>query len=216
MTLDPADVGGSASDASDAATSAAVTLVLERINRGDPSAAAELMPLVYQELRRRARFYMGREQAGHTLQATALVHEAFVRLVGDKTGWENSRHFFNAAAEVMRQLLVDHSRRRSAVKRGGQGRRVPLEDVEVAAPGAGATLPLDGIDWEALDRALKELQSEDERRYQVVMLRYFAGLPEHEVAKCLDISPRTVIRDWKTARMFLLAAMNGSDDERRA
>ena len=211
MTLEPA------ADADETTTTpAAVTLMLQRINRGEQSAAAELMPLVYQELRQRARLYMAREPAGQTLQATALVHEAFVRLVGgDKAGWENSRHFFNAAAEVMRKLLVDHSRRRSASKRGGgQGRRVPLEDVDVAAPGAAATLPLDGVDWEALDRALAELKGEDPRRYQVVMLRYFAGLPEHEVAKCLDISPRTVIRDWKTARMFLLAAMKGSHHER--
>jgi RNA polymerase sigma factor (TIGR02999 family) len=185
----------------------AVTVILHRIKAGDDRAAGELMPLVYDELRRKARFYMAREKAGHTLQATALVHDAFLRLVGDGVSWDSSRHFFNAAAEVMRQLLVDHARRRSSLKRGGQGRRVGLEGLEVAAPGAGTSLAVDSVDWEALDRAMAALKAEDERRYQVVMLRYFAGLPEHEVAQCLGVSPRTVIRDWKTARMFLLSLM---------
>ena len=184
-----------------------VTVILRRINAGDPRAAGELMPLVYEELRRRARFYMAREKAGHTLQATALVHDAFLRLVGEGVSWGSSRHFFNAAAEVMRQLLVDHARRRGSLKRGGQGRRVGLDGLEVAAPPVPAGLGVESVDWEALDRALAALKAEDERRYQVVMLRYFAGLPEHEVAQCLGVSPRTVIRDWKTARMFLLSLM---------
>jgi DNA-directed RNA polymerase specialized sigma24 family protein len=118
----------------------------------------------------------------------------------------------------MRQLLVDHARRRGAAKRGGAGGRVELEGLEVAAPpvAAEAGLPVDGVDWEALDLALAELRREDERRYQVVMLRYFAGLPEEEVARCLGVSARTVIRDWKTARMFLLTAMKRGGDGRAA
>ena len=189
-----------------------VTVILRRITAGDSRAAGELMPLVYDELRRKARFYMAREKAGHTLQATALVHDAFLRLVGEGVSWDSSRHFFNAAAEVMRQLLVDHARRRGSLKRGGAGRRVGLEGLEVAAPAA-ATLAVDGVDWEALDHALTQLKAEDERRHQVVMLRYFAGLPEDEVAKCLGVSARTVIRDWKTARMFLLGVMGGEASE---
>ena len=182
-----------------------VTVILERINRGDARAMDELIPLVYDELRHKARLYMARERVGHTLQATAVVHEAFARMLGGNPGegsWQSSKHFFNAAAEVMRQLLVDHARRRGAEKRGGGLQRVELEGLEVEA---GA----DGVDWEGLDEALAELKKRDERRYQVVMLRYFAGLPEHDVAKCLDISEKTVQRDWKVSRMFLLAQLQG-------
>ena len=189
-----------------------VTVILERINRGDARAMDELVPLVYDELRRKARLYMARERAGHTLQATALVHEAFARMLGGSPAngsWESSRHFYNAAAEVMRQLLVDHARRRAAEKRGGGLQRVDLADVDVEAP-------LDNVDWEGLDDALSELKKRDERRYQVVMLRYFAGLPEHDVARCLDISEKTVQRDWKVSRMFLLAQLQGEAPARSA
>ena len=182
-----------------------VTVILDRINRGDARAMDELVPLVYDELRHKARLYMGRERAGHTLQATALVHEAFARMLGGDpaaAGWQSSKHFFNAAAEVMRQLLVDHSRRRGAEKRGGGRERVDLKGIDVEAS-------IDEVDWEGLDEALKALKAQDERRYQVVMLRYFAGLPEHDVARHLDISEKTVQRDWKVSRMFLLAQLQG-------
>ena len=182
-----------------------MTVILERINRGDARAMDELVPLVYDELRHKARLYMARERVGHTLQATAVVHEAFARMLGGSpadASWESSRHFYNAAAEVMRQLLVDHARRRGAEKRGGGLQRVDLAGIDVEAP-------LDNVDWEGLDAALAELKKRDERRYQVVMLRYFAGLPEHDVAKCLDISEKTVQRDWKVSRMFLLAQLQG-------
>ena len=182
-----------------------VTVILERINRGDARAMDELVPLVYDELRHKARLYMARERVGHTLQATAVVHEAFARMLGGSgngASWESSKHFFNAAAEVMRQLLVDHARRRGAEKRGGGSQRVELEGLDVEAPG-------NRVDWEGLDEALAELKKRDERRYQVVMLRYLAGLPEHDVAKCLDISEKTVQRDWKVSRMFLLAHLQG-------
>ena len=182
-----------------------VTVILERINRGDARAMDELIPLVYDELRHKARLYMARERVGHTLQATAVVHEAFARMLGGNPAeatWQSSKHFFNAAAEVMRQLLVDHARRRGAEKRGGGLQRVELEGLDVEAGD-------DGVDWEGLDQALAELKKRDERRYQVVMLRYFAGLPEHDVAKCLDISEKTVQRDWKVSRMFLLAHLQG-------
>ena len=184
-----------------------VTLILDRINRGDARAADELLPLVYKELRARARAYMSQERAGHTLQATALVHEAFAKMVGRHgagVAWDSGRHFFNAAAEVMRQLLVDHARRRAAEKRGGRLQRVNLTDVDVPQP-------IDEIDWEGLNQALAKLKEHDERRHQVVMLRYFAGLPDHEIAKCLQVSEKTVQRDWNVARTFLFALMTESE-----
>ena len=183
-----------------------VTVILNRINNGDPRAMDELMPLVYQELRRRAAWYMAKERAGHTLQTTAVVHEAFARMVGniENVPWESSRHFYNAAAEVMRQLLVDHARRRAADKRGGKLQRVDLENVDVPFS------PYD-TDWLSLDQALVALKKEDDRRYQVVMLRYFAGLPEEQIARHLGVSEKTIQRDWKVARMFLLAQLEGDD-----
>jgi RNA polymerase sigma factor (TIGR02999 family) len=185
-----------------------VTLILDRINRGDSRAMDELMPLVYQELRRKAAWYMAKERAGHTLQTTALVHEAFTRMVGNVGAipWESSRHFYNVAAEVMRQLLVDHARRRSAEKRGGKLQRVDLEKVDVP-------FSVDDTDWLGLDQALEALKKEDQRRYQVVMLRYFAGLPEAQIARHLDVSEKTVQRDWKVARMFLLAQLEGDSPD---
>ena len=190
-----------------------LTLILDRANRGDESAMAELVPLVYDELRRRAALCMSNQPPGHTLQATALVHEAFAKMVGGGNGdggaahWQTRRHFFNAAAEVMRQILVDHARRKSARKRGGggpdaAGKRLDLDDVDIAVedgPDAG--------DWEALDAALNSLRTMDQRRHQVVMLRYFAGLNDEEIARCLGVSTATVRRDWQTARVFLRAQM---------
>ena len=178
-----------------------VTLLLDRVNRGDRGALDELVPLVYDELRRKAAAYMSRPgNAGHTLQPTALVHEAFARMVGsggENAGrWQTSRHFFHAAAEVMRQVLVDHARRKGAAKRGGKLRRVDLDAVDVEAAD-------DETDWEALDRALSELKAMDDRRYQVVMLRYFAGLSDPQIAESLEVSQRTVERDWTTAKAFL-------------
>lgn len=183
-----------------------VTLILNRINDGDARAMDELMPLVYQELRRKAAWYMAKERAGHTLQTTAVVHEAFARMVGniESVPWESSRHFFNIAAEVMRQLLVDHARRRAAEKRGGKLQRVDLDNVDVP-------FSPDDTDWLGLDQALEALKKEDDRRYQVVMLRYFAGLPEEQIAKHLGVSEKTIQRDWKVARMFLLAQLGGDD-----
>ena len=184
-------------------TPAEVTVVLERINRGDASAVNELLPLVYDELRRRAQQYMGGERSDHTLQATALVHEAFVDLAGREPNWQGSRHFFNAAAEAMRRILVDHARTRRAQKRGGDRRRADLADVDVTSPEPAE----EGTDWEALDHALEALRREDERRYQVVMYRYFTGLREDQVAGVLGVSEKTVQRDWKAAKAYLLAHM---------
>jgi RNA polymerase sigma-70 factor (ECF subfamily) len=175
-----------------------MTVILERLTHGDAGAAAELVPLVYEELRQRARRHLDHQPDGHTLQPTALVHEAFLKIFsGQPVAWETSRHFYNAAAEVMRQILVDHARRRSARKRGGGRARVELDEQPTAAvPGA-------DVDWEALDHALNDLRQLDERRYQVVMLRYFAGLTDAQVAASLGLSEKTVERDWRTAKAFL-------------
>ena len=174
-----------------------ITVLLERLNTGDRRAFDELVPLVYDELRARARHCLSGQHNGHTLQTTALVHEAFLKLLGPHTAWRDSRHFYNAAAEVMRQILVSHSRAKSAQKRGGLLKRVDLPDVP-------APLPED-VDWEVVDRALVELRKLDERRYHVVMLRYFAGLNDAETAQALDVSEKTVKRDWSTAKSFLRA-----------
>ena len=176
-----------------------VTVLLQRLTDGDKRAADELLPIVYDELRRRAAAYMSRERANHTLQATGLVHEAYIKLVGaNEIKYQSRAHFFNAAAEAMRRLLVDHSRATKATKRGGDKARIALEDVNLAVHDTTS------IHYEALDVALNELKSQDERRYQVVMLRYFAGLDEKAIAEALELSVKTVQRDWKTSKIFLL------------
>ena len=158
---------------------------------------AELFPLVYAELRELARRQMGAERAGHSLQPTALVHEAWLRLGGnDAVPWEGRAHFFGSAAESMRRILVDHARSRNAQKRGAHGQRLPLDAVELAAADdPGLVL--------ALDEALVRLQAHDERLARVVRLRFWAGLGEKEVAELLAVSERTVRNDWQLARGWL-------------
>jgi RNA polymerase sigma factor (TIGR02999 family) len=179
-----------------------VTVMLDRLNRGETAAMSELLPAVYDELRRQAKYQMSRERGSHTLQATALVHEAFVKLAGrtPDVQWEGSRHFYNAAAEAMWRVLVDHARKRSAEKRGGEKKRQDLDDVDVP-------IELEGTNWEDLDRALNDLKQEDERRHQVVMYRFFAGLSEEQTAALMNVSEKTIQRDWKTARMYLLSKL---------
>jgi RNA polymerase sigma factor (TIGR02999 family) len=188
-----------------------ITLILERLNRGENEAFEDLVPLVYQELRRRAYRRLGSAQAardGHTLQPTALVHEAYLKLAGgNASAWQDSRHFYNAAAEVMKQIVLNHARAGAAQKRGGGRQRVELEGVE-------AVVPSEQTDWEALDRALAELRALDERRYQVVMLRYFAGLTDAQVAAALGVSEKTVERDWKAAKLFLRGTMREQTADR--
>jgi RNA polymerase sigma factor (TIGR02999 family) len=180
---------------------AEITQILERLNQGEEGAFAELVPLVYAELRRRADRRLASGAAGHTLQATALVHEAYLKLAGGRpASWQGSRHFYNAAAEVMKQIVLNHARAKGAKKRGGHLRRAELDGVAAADGGGG-----DDLDWEAVDRALAELRAMDARRYQVVMLRYFAGLADAEIARTLDVSVKTVERDWAAARLFLRA-----------
>ena len=174
-----------------------VTTLLRRIGGGDATAAAELVPLIYGELRRLAAHLMARERPGHTLQTTALVHEAYVRLVEQRfDSWNNRAHFYGAAAGIMRRILVDYARARHSVKRGGHVHRVPLDDT---------------VAWSAeqfdellrIDAALKRLAERSPRQVQVVELRFFAGLDVEETAEALAISPKTVKRDWSVARAWL-------------
>ena len=191
-------------------TTPEMTVLLDRIGRGDEAAAGQLLPLVYEELRRQAAAFMHRERRDHTLQATALVHEAFVKMIGGApASFASRRHFFNAAAQAMRRILVDHARTRGARKRGGPAAglgKVDAHDVDIAAPAAD-----DDTDYEALDVAMKKLEAIDPRRHQVVMYRYFAGLGEQEIAEMLGVTTKTVQRDWKTARLFLAAEMGAGE-----
>lgn len=175
--------------------------LLSRASEGDPKAVSELMPLVYDELRRLAASYLRRERPGQTLQATALVHEAYVRLIGEKSHtWQNRNHFLAIAALSMRQILVQRARARKATKRGGDPIRIELDDRLLPPFAAGEQ---DEIDLVALDGALDTLAELDPRQAKVVELRYFGGLSVDEAAAALDISPATVKRDWTLARAWL-------------
>ena len=181
----------------------AVTQLLARAAEGDSGAVTSLFDLLYRELRGLAVSAMRSERGDHTLQPTALVHEAFLRLADDTGSIENRRHFFGIAATAMRRILVEHARARHAVKRGGHAPRVSIDDVAVPAPTA-----LDPVDLEALDAALTQLAALDARQARVVELRYFAGLTVEETADVLDASPRTVKRDWQMARAWLRREMS--------
>jgi RNA polymerase sigma factor (TIGR02999 family) len=178
---------------------AEVTQLLEALEAGDRQAAAELLPLVYDELRRLASWRMANEPAGQTLQATALVHEAYLRLVGkDDPQWNGRRHFFGAAAEAMRRILVENARRKSRLKRGGDLERVELDAVDVPM-----ALPLPEDDLLALDAALDRLVAVDARAAEVVKLCFFARLTQEQAARELDISLSTTERAWAFARAWL-------------
>src|SRR5215470_12923528 len=181
--------------------SGAVTRLLKAWEQGDTEARDLLIPLVYRELKRRASAYLRRERPDHTLQPTALVHEAFVRLVGqNRAAWKNRDHFFGIAAQMMRRILVDHARLRQRAKRPAPALRVALaEDVATILPAESEVL--------ALDRALEELTRLDARQGQIVELRYFGGLSEQEVAAALSLSRATVTREWQTARAWLYRRM---------
>jgi RNA polymerase sigma factor (TIGR02999 family) len=164
---------------------------------GDLQAREALVPLVYHELCRRASGYLRHERIDHTLQATALVHEAFLRLAGrDRVAWQNRGHFYAVAAQMMRRILVDHAREHRAAKRPGAARRVDLDD-QIPAPEPA------GLDILMLDEALNELSAMDARQGRIVELRYFGGLSEQEVAVTLSVSRATVTREWRRARAWL-------------
>jgi RNA polymerase sigma factor (TIGR02999 family) len=183
-----------------------VTLLLDAAAAGDPKAAAALLPLVYDELRQLAAQKLVQEKPGQTLQPTALVHEAYLRLVGpaDACRWNDRGHFFAAAAEAMRHILVDNARRKRRVKHGGGRHRVPLDDA-VPAP------PVAEDDLLALDEALTRLAAEDAEAAQVVQLRYFAGLSVEEAAESLRMSRATAYRHWTFARAWLLQELAGDE-----
>ena len=175
---------------------------------GDKAALEQLIPLVYDELRRIAHRYVQRERDGHTLQTSALVNEAYVRLAGqENVDWQNRSHFFAVTAQVMRHILIDHARRRRYVKHGGELRQIPLEDAEGMTQQRAAELI-------ALDEALAELAKFDQRKNRVVELRYFGGLSLEETAEVLEISLMTVRRDWRAAKAWLFRRMKSELDHK--
>jgi len=192
----PVEPGRDASD---------VTQILNAIQRGDLKAADELLPIVYDELRRLAAQKLSREAPGQTLQATALVHEAYIRLVGSQEpGWENRGHFFAAAAEAMRRILVDRARRKRSIRHGGGRERLDLDDVEPAIDGPSEELI-------ALDEALTKLAEQDKLKADLVKLRYFAGLTLPEAARVIGVSVAAAERYWAYARGWLRLEI--TDDE---
>jgi RNA polymerase sigma factor (TIGR02999 family) len=180
-----------------------VTQILEAIGAGDKQAADELLPLVYEELRRLAAAKMAQQPPGQTLQATALVHEAWLRLVGSgRQHWESRRHFFSAAAEAMRHILVDRARKRQAERHGGGQERLDIEEIDLAAPITDEILL-------ALNDALGELEQVDPEKAEVVKLKFFVGLSEREAAEVLGVSERTVERRWAYAQAWLFERIEG-------
>ena len=180
-----------------------VSRLLRAWSLGERAAFDELMPLVYEELRRIAKRQWRRQRAGQTLDATVLIHEAYLRLADQsEVRWQNRAHFFGVAAKAMRHIAVDHVRTRRAAKRGGAARRVPLESVFLAVE-----RPVDVV---ALDDALQDLAALDQRKSQVVELKYFGGLAVREIAEVLHVSEETVARDWRLARTWLFRKLSKS------
>jgi RNA polymerase sigma factor (TIGR02999 family) len=192
------------------AAMADVTQILNAIEQGDPKAAAELLPLVYDELRKLAAARLADEKPGQTLQPTALVHEAYLRLVGGQSpqDWNGRGHFFSAAAEAMRRLLIDRARHKQTGKAGGGHRRIDLDDIEPALEeGEGGRLL-------ALDEALRQFEAEDPRKAKLVKLRFFAGLTAEQSAAALGVSISTAEKDWAYARSWLRVAIDRASGHR--
>ncbi len=182
-----------------------VTEILHDWSAGDGAAKERLFPLVYDELRRQARGFLSKERADHTLQPTALVHEAYLKLVDQtRVSWQNRAHFFGIASQLMRRIVVDHARAHASGKRGGAAIRLSLNDVQIPSEERAA-------DFIALDEVLKNLAEFDERKSQIVEMRFFGGLTDEEIAEVLQISTRTVLRDWKTARLWLYRELSEND-----
>jgi RNA polymerase sigma factor (TIGR02999 family) len=181
-----------------------VTQILRDWSEGSEEASARLMPLVYEELRRLAREYLRRERADHTLQATALVHEAYLRMVDEKSvSWKNRAHFYGIAARLMRRILVDHARAHNAAKRGGLEKKLALDEArDLPAPGA--------TDLVALDGALENLAKTYPRKSEVVELKFFGGLEANEIAEVLQVSEKTVLRDWSFAKLWLCRELSAA------
>lgn len=187
------------------ATDPPVAELLERVRAGDPTAFARLWPLVYEELRRLAARLLRGERAGHTLRPTALVHEAYLRLVDQRAAWQDQPHFLAIAAQAMRRVLVDYARGHLASKRGGAAARVPFDGAIEAA--AADEVALDDVI--EVDRALTDLAAVDPLEARVVELRYFGGLTVEETAAALGVSPATVKREWQMARAWLFRRLAG-------
>src|SRR5437879_2004519 len=187
-----------------------VTRILSAIERGEPHAAEELLPLVYDELRKLAAQRLAQEKPGQTLQATALVHEAYLRLVGGEQprDWEGRGHFFAAAAEAMRRILIDRARHKQTRKAGAGRRRLDLDDIEPAVEEENGDRLL------ALDEALRELEAEDPRKAELVKLRFFAGLTAEQASAALGISLSTAEKDWAYARSWLRVAIDRTSGHR--
>src|SRR5215510_3310594 len=182
-----------------------VTQLLVAWSQGDQAAFERLAPLVYEELRRVARRYMRRERAGHTLQTTAVVNEAYLRLIdASQVQWQNRAHFFAVSAQLMRRILVDYARTHNYIKRGGEAHHVPLEEAAVFSAEKAPDLV-------ALDDALTSLAEIDQRKSQVVELRFFGGLSVEETAEALKVSPRTVMSDWSLAKAWLLRELSNQE-----
>ena len=181
-----------------------VTRILDAIGHGDSKAAEELLPLIYDELRRLAAHRMAGEQPGQTLQPTALVHEAWLRLVGDgDPGWQNRAHFFGAAAEAMRRILIDRARSKQAARHGGGQVRVELEESSLEAP-------IDDEKILQVHEALDVLAAEDPEKAEIVKLRFFAGLSHEEIATLLGVNEKTVCRHWEVAKVRLFQSIKGA------
>jgi RNA polymerase sigma factor (TIGR02999 family) len=178
-----------------------VTQILKNWTDGDSAAPDKLMPLVYEELRRLARNHLARERGDHTLQATALVHEAYLRLVDDsRVDWKNRAHFYGMAARLMRRILVDHARAHNAAKRGGLEQKVVLDEAhELPTKGA--------VELVALDGALESFAQDYPRKSEVVELKFFGGLDAKEISEVLQVSEKTVLRDWNFAKLWLCRAL---------
>ena len=182
-----------------------ITQLLVDWGRGDELALEQLMPLVYDELRRMARRYMRRQPSGHTFQTTELIHEAYLKIAGqEELNWRNRAHFFGVAAQAMRHILVDYARSKNSRKRGGLAEKITLADNLVAAENRSEEIV-------ALDDALKQLAVLDERKSRVVEMKFFGGLNIEEIAEVLKLSPETVKRDWRFARTWLLRELANAD-----
>ncbi len=180
-----------------------ITQVLNELKNGRQESLEELLPLVYDELRRLANSHLSRERSNHTLQPTALVHEAYLRLVGQKeTEWENRAHFFGIAARLIREILIEYARMKNRKKRGGEFR------TQIELDSAVSFSNQKELDLVAVDEALKKLEELDERQARIVEMKFFGGLTVEEIAEVLDISPATVKREWSSARLLLYKMLN--------
>lgn len=180
-----------------------ITQLLQKLRKGERQTLDEILPLVYDELRRLAKNYLNRERSNHTLQPTALVHEAYLRLIGQKEiEWQNRAHFFGVSARLMREILIEHARGRNRQKRGGEFKTQIALDENISFA------QQNQLDVVAVDDALSKLEKLDERQARIVEMKFFGGLTIEEIGEVLSISPATVKREWSSAKLFLYKALN--------